>query len=109
MSVIGEMGDLAVERARVEVSRSGLGAQLCSYRTAAGISQPQLGQALGRTWSLTPRSSTASVGARGVVDDPDELCGAEGALITGSPSWRRSRRTTGTGAAPTPSSRPRPS
>ncbi len=83
MSVIGEMGDLAVERARLEVLRSGLGAQLCTYRTAAGISQPQLGHALGRTRSLI---SKVEHGARRMPEAlwkiADELCGADGALIT---------------------------
>ena len=82
MSVIGEMGDLAAQRARLEVLRSGLGAQLISYRTAAGISQPQLGHALGRTRSLI---SKVEHGVRGMPEAlwtiADELCGAQGALI----------------------------
>ena len=82
MSVIGEMGDLATERARLAVLRSGLGAQLGTYRTAAGISQPQLGQALGRTRSLI---SKVEHGVRGMPEalwtTADELCGADGALI----------------------------
>ena len=75
MSVIGEMGDL-------EALRSALGAQLCTYRTAAGISQPQLGHALGRTRSLI---SKVEHGVRGMPEElwtiADELCGAQGALI----------------------------
>ena len=82
MSVIGEMGDLAAQRARLAVLRSGLGAQLGTYRTAAGISQPQLGQALGRTRSLI---SKVEHGVRGMPEalwtTADELCGADGALI----------------------------
>lgn len=81
-SVIGEMGDLAAERARLEVLRSGLGAQLGSYRTAAGISQPQLGHALGRTRSLI---SKVEHGVRRMPETlwtiADDLCGAQGALI----------------------------
>ncbi|MGH3825091.1 MAG: helix-turn-helix domain-containing protein [Pseudonocardiaceae bacterium] len=80
--MIGKMGDLAAERARLEVLRSGLGAQLGTYRTAAGISQPQLGHALGRTRSLI---SKVEHGIRRMPEalwkTADELCGAQGALI----------------------------
>jgi hypothetical protein len=52
-------GDLAADRAKVAALRRGLGAQLVTYRAAAGISQPQLGQAVGRTAPRSPRSNTA--------------------------------------------------
>jgi transcriptional regulator with XRE-family HTH domain len=64
------------------VLRSGLGAQLATYRTAAGISQPQLGKALGRTRSLI---SKVEHGARRMPEAlwkiTDELCRAQGELI----------------------------
>ncbi len=76
------MGDLAAQRARLEMLRSNLGAQLSTYRTAAGISQPQLGHALGRTRSLI---SKVEHGVRGMPEAlwtiADELCGADGALL----------------------------
>jgi hypothetical protein len=42
-------GDLAAECAGLEALRRGLGARLAVYRRGAGISQPELGQAIGRT------------------------------------------------------------
>jgi transcriptional regulator with XRE-family HTH domain len=75
-------GDVAAQRARLEVLRSGLGAQLATYRTAAGISQPQLGHALGRTRSMV---SKVEHGTRAMSEAlwkiTDELCRAEGVLI----------------------------
>ncbi len=76
-----DVGDLAAQRARVEALRCGLGAQLASVRTAAGISQPQLGQALHRTRSMI---SKVEHGVRRMPAElwtiADELCAAEGAL-----------------------------
>jgi len=75
-------GDVAVERARVETLRRGLGAHLVMYRRAAGVSQPQLGQALGRTRSMISRIEH---GTRVMPEEQwviaDEVCRAEGALI----------------------------
>ncbi len=101
MSVIGEMGDLAAQRAKLEVLRSDLGAQLSTYRTTAGISQPQLGHALGRTRSLI---SKVEHGVRGMPEalwtTADELCGADGALtatytelVQAETDYRNRRRT----------------
>lgn len=77
-----DVGDTATLEAQVEVLRCGLGTQLASVRTAAGISQPQLGQALGRTRSLI---SKVEHGVRRMPETlwklTDELCGAQGALI----------------------------
>jgi transcriptional regulator with XRE-family HTH domain/tetratricopeptide (TPR) repeat protein len=78
-----EEGDLATQRARLEALRSGLGAQLASLRTAAGISQPQLGQALDRTRSFI---SKVEHGLRRMPEAlwtiADELCDANGELVT---------------------------
>lgn len=75
-------GDLAVDQARVEVLRRSLGAYLAMYRTAAGVSQPQLGRAIGRTRTLI---SKVEHGRRGMPEAlwraADEVCGAEGALL----------------------------
>jgi transcriptional regulator with XRE-family HTH domain len=81
--VTDTMGELAAQRTRLEVLRSGLGAQLASVRTAAGISQPQLGQVLERTRSFI---SKVEHGVRRMPAQlwkiADELCDADGALIT---------------------------
>ena len=73
---------MAAERARLDTLRRHLGAQLAAYRTAAVISQPELGDAIGR------RRSTVSKIEHGVRGMPaalwavaDELCGAQGALV----------------------------
>jgi transcriptional regulator with XRE-family HTH domain len=73
---------LAAERARLDTLRRHLGAQLAAYRVAAVISQPELGEAIGR------RRSTISKIEHGVRGMPaalwaiaDKLCGAEGALV----------------------------
>lgn len=77
-----EVGDLAAQQANVEVLRSGLGARLASLRTAAGISQPQLAQALCRTRSFI---SKVEHGIRRMPAElwsiADELCSGEGVLI----------------------------
>jgi transcriptional regulator with XRE-family HTH domain len=81
--VTDTMGDLTAQRANLEVLRSQLGAQLASVRTAAGISQPQLGAALGRTRSFI---SKVEHGVRRMPAElwamADELCRADGELIT---------------------------
>jgi transcriptional regulator with XRE-family HTH domain len=81
--VTDDVGDLAAERVRVEALRCGLGCQLANLRTAAGISQPQLGQALRRTRSMI---SKVEHGVRRMPEAlwkiADELCAAEGVLVT---------------------------
>jgi transcriptional regulator with XRE-family HTH domain len=73
---------MTAERARLEALRSHLGAQLAAYRTAAVVSQPQLGQALGRTRSTV---SKIEHGTRGMSAPlwtiADDLCGAGGVLV----------------------------
>lgn len=68
--------------ARLEVLRRCLGAHLATYRTAAGVSQPELGQVLGRTRSTV---SKIEHGTRGMPAQlwmiADDVCGADGALI----------------------------
>jgi transcriptional regulator with XRE-family HTH domain len=75
-------GDLAADRARLEVLRSGLGAQLATYRTAAGVSQPQLGQVLGRTRTMISKIEHGTRALPGALwRIADDLCRAEGALV----------------------------
>jgi transcriptional regulator with XRE-family HTH domain len=73
---------MAADRARLDTLRRHLGAQLAAYRTAAVISQPELGDAIGRTRSTV---SKIEHGVRGMPAAlwaiADELCGAEGALV----------------------------
>jgi len=73
---------MAADRARLDTMRRHLGAQLAEYRTAAVISQPQLGQALGRTRSTI---SKIEHGVRGMPAQlwtvADDLCGAGGVLV----------------------------
>ena len=73
---------MTAERARLEALRCHLGAQLAVYRTAAVVSQPQLGQALGRTRSTV---SKIEHGTRGMPAPlwtiADDLCDAGGVLV----------------------------
>lgn len=82
VEVTDDAGDLAADQVRLESLRCGLGARLATYRTAAGISQPQLGQALGRTRSMI---SKIEHGTRGLPvmlwRIADDLCRAEGVLV----------------------------
>jgi len=62
--------------------RRSLGAHLATYRTAAGVSQPELGRAIDRTRSTV---SKIEHGTRGMPEKQwkitDDVCRAEGALI----------------------------
>jgi transcriptional regulator with XRE-family HTH domain len=73
---------MAVDRARLDTLRRHLGAQLAAYRAAAVISQPQLGEAIGRTRSTV---SKIEHGVRGMPAElwtiADDICGADGALV----------------------------
>jgi len=51
----GNTGDVATDRARVETLRRSLGTNLAMYRMAAGVSQPDLGRAIGRSRSMISR------------------------------------------------------
>ncbi|MGH3755964.1 MAG: helix-turn-helix domain-containing protein, partial [Pseudonocardiaceae bacterium] len=77
-----DTGELAADRVWLRTVRRSLGARLATYRTAAGISQPELAQALGRTRSTI---SKVEHGTRGMPTEQwtitDEVCRAEGALI----------------------------
>jgi transcriptional regulator with XRE-family HTH domain len=76
------VGGVAAERVKVEGLRRSLGAHLAMYRTAAGVSQPVLGQAIGRTRSMISRieHGTRTMPER-LWKITDEMCRAEGALI----------------------------
>ncbi len=75
-------GDLAAERARLETLSRSLGTHLATYRKAAGLSQPELGQVIGRTRSMV---SNIEHGTRGMPATlwtiADDVCGAHGALV----------------------------
>jgi transcriptional regulator with XRE-family HTH domain len=81
-AVTVEVGDLAADRVKVQSLRRSLGAHLALHRVAAGVSQPQLGQALGRTRSMISRIEH---GTRGMPEElwkiTDQVCRAQGALI----------------------------
>lgn len=75
-------GDLGAARTRLAARRKYLGGRLALYRTAAGVSQPELGAALGRTRTTI---SKVEHGTRGMPAAlwalADEVCRADGALI----------------------------
>lgn len=77
-----DVGNLAAAQAKVEALRRSLGAHLATHRTAAGISQPQLGHALGKTRSLISKieNGTRTLPAA-LWRIADDLCHAEGALV----------------------------
>ncbi|MGH3866004.1 MAG: helix-turn-helix domain-containing protein [Pseudonocardiaceae bacterium] len=78
-----DTGELAADRVRVTTLRRSLGEHLATYRNAAGISQPELAQALGRTRTTI---SKVEHGTRGMPGKQwkitDDVCRAEGALVT---------------------------
>ena len=80
-----DTGELAADRVRLKTLRRNLGAHLATYRTAAGVSQPELAQALGRTRTRTTISKVEH-GTRGMPGKQwritDEVCRAEGALVS---------------------------
>ncbi|MGH3866013.1 MAG: helix-turn-helix domain-containing protein [Pseudonocardiaceae bacterium] len=77
-----DAGELAAERVRLKALRRGLGEHLAAYRAAAGVSQPELARALGRTRTTV---SKVEHGTRGMPEAQwkltDEVCRADGALI----------------------------
>ncbi|MBV8542547.1 MAG: helix-turn-helix domain-containing protein [Pseudonocardiales bacterium] len=78
-----DTGEPAAERVRLRTLRRSLGLHLAIYRTAAGVSQPELAQALSRTRSTI---SKVEHGTRGMPQKQwritDEVCRAEGALVS---------------------------
>jgi DNA-binding XRE family transcriptional regulator len=65
-SMLSLWGGLVDGQVRLETLRRGLlGAHLATYRRAAGVSQPELGQAVGRTRSTV---SKIEYGTRGMFD-----------------------------------------
>ncbi|MGH3773359.1 MAG: helix-turn-helix domain-containing protein [Pseudonocardiaceae bacterium] len=78
-----DRGELAADRVRVKILRRSLGLHLATHRNAAGVSQPELAQALGRTRSTI---SKVEHGTRGMPEEQwkitDEVCRAEGALVS---------------------------
>ncbi|MGH3772701.1 MAG: helix-turn-helix domain-containing protein [Pseudonocardiaceae bacterium] len=78
-----DTGELAADRVRLRTLRRSLGLRLVTYRNAAGVSQPELAQALGRTRTTI---SKVEHGTRGMPEEQwkitDEVCRAEGALVS---------------------------
>jgi transcriptional regulator with XRE-family HTH domain len=71
-----------MDRATLDMLWRGLGTRLATYRQAAGLSQPQLARAIGRTRSML---SKIEHGIRSMPADlwqvADDLCSAQGALV----------------------------
>ncbi len=78
-----DTGELAADRVRLRTLRRSLGLRLVTYRNAAGVSQPELAQALGRTRTTI---SKVEHGTRGMPEEQwkitDEVCRADGALVS---------------------------
>ncbi|MGH3756071.1 MAG: helix-turn-helix domain-containing protein, partial [Pseudonocardiaceae bacterium] len=78
-----DTGELAADRVRLKILRRSLGAHLATYRTAAGVSQPELAQALSRTRSTISKVEHGTRGMPGWLwKITDEVCHAEGALVS---------------------------
>jgi DNA-binding XRE family transcriptional regulator len=96
-----EAGDLTVDRARLQSLRRDLGARLATYRMAAGVSQPELGHAVGRTRSTI---SKIEHGIRGMPARlwkiTDDVCRADGALVPNTARWPTLSRTIGPAVGP---------
>ena len=77
-----DTGELAAERVRLKSLRRSLGLHLAAYRNAAGVSQPELARALGRTRTTI---SKVEHGTRGMPEKQwkitDDVCRADGTLI----------------------------
>ena len=81
--VRAEAGHLAADLAKVETLRRNLGARLATYRTAAGVSQPHLGRALGKTRSMISKVENGTRGLSAALwRIADDLCHAQGVLVT---------------------------
>ncbi|MGH3831972.1 MAG: helix-turn-helix domain-containing protein [Pseudonocardiaceae bacterium] len=73
---------MATDRAGLETLRRRLGAHLALCRTAAGVSQPELARAIGRTRSMVSRVEHGTrVMSEALWAIADEVCRAKGALI----------------------------
>ena len=73
---------LAAEQAELAVLRCNLGAHLALMRQAAGVTQPQLAQALDRTRSAVSKVEHGTRGMpAGLWKIADETCRAEGVLV----------------------------
>ncbi|MGH3867713.1 MAG: helix-turn-helix domain-containing protein [Pseudonocardiaceae bacterium] len=77
------VGGLTADRVNLEALRRTLGAHLATYRRAAGVSQPELSQAIGRTRSTVSKIEHGTRGMPGTLwKITDEVCRAEGALVS---------------------------
>lgn len=77
----GQTATLVADQAKLTMMQQVLGAHLATYRQAAGVTQPQLGAALGRTRTAI---SKIEHGARGMPAGlwkiADDVCLADGAF-----------------------------
>ncbi|MGH3792338.1 MAG: helix-turn-helix domain-containing protein [Pseudonocardiaceae bacterium] len=73
-----DAGELAADRVWLRTVRRSLGLRLATYRTAAGVSQPELAQALGRTRSTI---SKVEHGTRGMALSTCWPIGVFGAVL----------------------------
>ncbi|MGH3710199.1 MAG: helix-turn-helix domain-containing protein, partial [Pseudonocardiaceae bacterium] len=82
LMTVNMVGDVATDRAGLESLRRRLGAHLALCRTAAGVTQPDLARAIGRTRSMVSRIEH---GTRALPEAlwriADEVCRAQGALM----------------------------
>ncbi|MGH3755607.1 MAG: helix-turn-helix domain-containing protein [Pseudonocardiaceae bacterium] len=75
-------GDVAAAQAGLGTMRRRLGALLAAYRRAAGLSQPELGRAIGRTRSMVSKiENGARAMPRALWTIADGVCHAKGALL----------------------------
>jgi transcriptional regulator with XRE-family HTH domain len=89
-----EAPDVTADRARLDTLRCHLGATLAAYRRAAGISQPELGQALGRARSLLSKVENGTRGMPAALwEIADDLCRADGALVAEHGALTEAERT----------------
>jgi transcriptional regulator with XRE-family HTH domain len=91
MTVVG--GELAAERARLQVLRRALGAHLATCRIAAGVSQPRVGRAVGRTRSMISKIEHGTRALPAALwKIADEVCGAQGVLVAEYQALARAER-----------------
>jgi transcriptional regulator with XRE-family HTH domain len=82
VDVTAGVEDLTADRARLQSLRRSLGAHLATYRMAAGVSQPELGQAVGRTRSTISKIEHGTQGMPAKLwKITDDVCRADGALV----------------------------
>jgi transcriptional regulator with XRE-family HTH domain len=80
--VTGEAGNPTPDQVGPGILRRRLGAHLALYRRAAGVSQPELGQAIGRTRSTVSKIEHGTrTMPQALWTVTDQVCHADGALV----------------------------